>query len=351
MCRITCRVACLLLFALALASAFPASFAFAQADTIGAQWTVYRGRFVTEEGRVLDTGNKQISHTEGQGFAMLLANAAGDKASFTKIWDWTRTNLQRRDGLFSWEWDPSNTKKPVRDPNDASDGDILIAWALARAGRSWDDHTYTAAARRIIANIRRHLLVRAPGRLVLLPGADGFKKDGITVVNPSYYVFPALSEFIRLSPSPEWQRLRHDGLGLLSQARFGRWGLTPDWIDVAHDGDIALSAKYPPRFGYEAMRVPLYLIWGGDATEARLASYLDFWNEYGAKPLPAWADLKDNNVAPFAGSTGLRAIAQLARQFGQANPAALPPIGDQDDYYAASLTLLAAVAQQELQHR
>jgi len=38
---------------------------------------------------------------------------------------------------------------------------------------------------------------------------------------------------------------------------------------------------------------------------------------------------------------------QLARGYGQPNPVALPTIGDKDDYYAASLTLLAAVARRE----
>src|SRR5947209_1030171 len=82
---------------------------FAQDDAVGAQWATYRERFVTEDGRVLDTGNKAVSHTEGQGWAMLFAEAADDQASFEKIWDWTRGKLQRRDNaLFSWRWDPGD---------------------------------------------------------------------------------------------------------------------------------------------------------------------------------------------------------------------------------------------------
>jgi endoglucanase len=199
-----------------------------------------------------------------------------------------------------------------------------------------------------VADIRRHLVVKASGRLVLLPGSTGFKsKDGPTVINPSYYVYPALDEFARLVPSSQWRHLRRDGLDVLADARFGRWGLTPDWVDVDKDGDLALPGNYPARFGFEAIRIPLYLIWGGQATDARLASYLDFWNEFGNKPAPAWTDLKDNSVAPFAGSTGVRAIAQLARGFYQSTPQPLPTISDQDDYYSASLTLLATVVQQE----
>jgi endoglucanase len=320
-----------------------------QPDPVEAEWAKYRDRFVTEDGRVLDTGNKAVSHTEGQGWALLFAETAGDRASFAKVWRWTRDNLQRRDNaLFSWRFDPADDKTPVADANDASDGDILIAWALIRAADRWHDPEYREATQRIVADIRRRLLISAPGRLMLLPGAAGFKgKDGVTVVNPSYYVYPALKDFARLQPSPQWQKLRRDGLGLLAEARFGRWGLTPDWIDVDHNGTVQPAAKFPARFGFDAIRIPLYLIWAGDATPERLASYLDFWNDFGKKPIPAWADVKDNSVAPYAGSTGFQAVIELVRAFGQTEAPALPMIGDKDDYYAASLTLLAAIAQRE----
>ena len=36
-------------------------------------WRSYKQRFVATDGRVIDTGNKNVSHTEGQGYAMLFA--------------------------------------------------------------------------------------------------------------------------------------------------------------------------------------------------------------------------------------------------------------------------------------
>src|SRR5437016_9313451 len=114
-------------------------------------------------------------------------------------------------------------------------------------------------------------------------------------------------------PAPERQRLRRDGLAILGEARFGRWGLTPDWLDVAEAGAVAPAGKFPARFGFDAIRVPLYLIWAGEGTAERLASYLDFWNEFGGKPIPAWADVKDDSLSPYPGSNGVRAIVELAR--------------------------------------
>ncbi|STT00045.1 endoglucanase [Klebsiella pneumoniae] len=42
----------------------------AWADTA---WERYKARFMMPDGRIIDTANGNVSHTEGQGFAMLLA--------------------------------------------------------------------------------------------------------------------------------------------------------------------------------------------------------------------------------------------------------------------------------------
>ena len=58
----------------------------AWADTV---WESYKSRFMMPDGRIVDTGNGNVSHTEGQGFAMLLAVANDDRPAFDKLWQWT----------------------------------------------------------------------------------------------------------------------------------------------------------------------------------------------------------------------------------------------------------------------
>ncbi len=119
----------------------------AEDGSLAAEWGIYRDRFVGDDGRVHDTGNNQVSHTEGQGLAMLFAEAFDDRATFDRVWNWTRANLRRPDSaLFAWRWDP-NSENPVADTNNATDGDILIAWALARAARHWHAPAYRKEAR------------------------------------------------------------------------------------------------------------------------------------------------------------------------------------------------------------
>jgi len=326
--------------------------AWAQTDPLIAQWNTYRDRFISDDGRVRDTGNGEVSHTEGQGTAMLFAEAFDDRATFDRVWQWTAQKLRRPDSaLFAWRWDPNNAANPVSDTNNASDGDILIAWALSLAAHRWHERAYAREAHRVLAEIRDKLIDRVDGHLVLMPGTDGFKTaDGSVIVNPSYYIYPAFHEFSRVDRSPVWTRLQHDGLALLAKARFGQWALATDWVAVASDGGVSPAAKLPPRFGFDAIRIPLYLIWGGAATQQRLAADLRYWGGFTDRPIPAWVDVTDGSLAPFPGPPGFQAIVQLARLRHDGKAAPLPEIGDKDDYYSASLILLAGLARRAIGH-
>ncbi len=312
-----------------------------------AEWAAYKARYVATTGRVVDTGNRRISHSEGQGWGMLLAEVFGDREAFDRIWDWTRTTLQVGDDrLHAWKWVPE-ADEPLPDRNNASDGDLMIAWALERAARRWDAPSYAEAARPIAAAIRTRLQATVGGRRVLLPGAEGFDRaGGGAVVNLSYYVFPAFTALERLDPSPDWKRIRQDGLDLMDDARFGRWGLPPDWLEILADGRLRPAPEWPARFGYDAVRIPLYLVWGGYGTPERLAPFRAFWRQFrSGQTGPGWASLADGTVAPYPATAGFAAVAQLvdALLTGNIHEATLPGLSEARDYYAASLVMLAKI--------
>jgi endoglucanase len=308
-------------------------------------WAGYRAQYVSPSGRVIDNGQGGISHSEGQAYAMLLAQAADDRPGFDRIWGWTRDRLQvRDDALLAWKWDPA--ARTVSDLNNASDADILAAWALMRAAARWDEEPYRAAAERILADVERKLIVSTPAGLALLPGADGFVHDGAVTVNLSYWVFPALTEFRREDPDGPWSDLHAGGLALLEKARFGDHGLPADWLTAGVP--LSPSGLFPARFGYESIRIPLYVCWDGAADEPGLAAIAEFWSSESHPP--AWVSLAASDRSTYGLGPGAMAVRRLLldRQgvhYGGAAGTVGP--GDAKDYYDATLSLLAAVAEHE----
>lgn len=308
-------------------------------------WQDFQQRFVSD-GRVLDSGNEGISHSEGQGYGMLLAVAAGDQQGFEALWQWTQRVLQREDGLLRWRYVPCPAANAscAGDRNNASDGDLLIAWALLRAGDAWGNADYHYAALRILGAIADNVVIAHEGYTLLLPGEVGFRHDEAVTVNLSYWVFPALQAFQHEQPSGPWQALIDSGVALLDAARFGDARLPPDWLEIDADG-LRPSPRFPTRYGFDAVRIPLYATWAGitPATDWRALKAL--WQR---DPVPAWVDLTDGSTANYAWSQGMASVAALVRSRGETSDSALSDMADDaPDYYSHTLVLLALLAAAE----
>jgi endoglucanase len=266
-------------------------------------WSAYRTKFVGPDGRVVDDANGGITHSESQGYGLLLAYLAGDRASFERIWTFTRIELLiRDDGLAAWKWDPAAEPR-VTDINNASDGDILIAYALGLAGTAWKVPAYLVAAKRIATALGDKAVRRENGKLLLLPGVSGFGKadrpDG-PVVNLSYWVFEAVPTLVRLAPRTAWTEMSNEGLGLIDAfVKDGK--LVPEWTSVG-DGPAA-AAGFDAEFGYNAVRVPLYLMRAGLGDRRRLAAFQQAWRSG-----PGIVDLKSGRVTKPLPEPGYRML-------------------------------------------
>ncbi|BCX82848.1 endoglucanase [Methylomarinovum caldicuralii] len=304
-------------------------------------WESYKTRFI-QNGRVVDTGNQGVTHSEGQGYGMLLAVAAGDRPTFESLWQWTRANLQvRGDHLFMWRHRP-HVPLSQEDPNNATDGDLLIAWALLEAAGRWNEPIWEREARAILADLKPKIVRRWHSHTVLLPGAYGFEHQGRLTLNLSYWVFPALRRFAAADSDPVWRELVNGGLALIRQARFGTWKLPSDWVEAAET--LQPDPKHPPRFGYDAVRIPLYLVWGGYHNRELLSPFVDFWKAFGGF-LPPWLDLELGCVGAYPASGGTRAIYNLSRfAIGKSWWLYLPSPTPKDAYYSTSLILLSHLA-------
>lgn len=311
-------------------------------------WRAYKARFVGESGRVVDTANGGISHSEGQGYGMLLAVAADDRPAFEAIWGWTRANLfVRGDELAAWRWEPDR-RPAIADMNNATDGDLLIAWALTEAAEAWGDVSHRVAGRRIAVEIGRKLiLLKTANGALLLPGMAGFaaedRADG-PVLNLSYYVFPAFARLPLVAPEFDWAGLSRAGLRLIEKARFGPAKLPGDWISLK-TGEPQPAEGFPAQFSYNAIRIPLYLAWAGFDQPRHHDAFLAAWETRERRGL-ALVDLAQGKPALWLDEAGYGALPALSACAirSAAFPRALRTPRTAENYYPATLNLLALAA-------
>lgn len=316
----------------------------AQGNSTG-NWGEYKKRFLLPEGRICDTGNKNVSHSEGQGYGLLCAQHCNDRETFDLILKWTDQWLRRpNDALHSWRYVPDATDH-VSQKLCATDGELLMALALARAAVRWNDAHLHDRSAAIYADVLKQLVTQVGGRKILRPADIGFETSSTHTINLSYYIFPALVAGSQVCPSPIWDALIRDGAELMQLARFGMWKLPPDWLQINNGfQDMIPAPGWPPRFSFDAIRIPLHSWWGNIWDEETASIYRRFWNAWPEHNIPAWIDLetgeRDNGATPG----GYMAVATCT---GLEGVGTLPDITSYDDYYSASLKMLAHVAWDE----
>lgn len=313
-------------------------------------WRLYTDSFV-EDGRVIDTGNGDISHSEGQGYGMLLAVAFNDAETFGSIWSWTSHRIWvRDDGTIAWRWE-EDERPSITDANPAPDGDILVAWALIRAHQTWGMEEHAEAARAILEAIKQNLIRRVGSVPVISAGISGFDVDGGFIVNPSYWIFPALTDIRRFDNDPLWDDVKETGRRLIRNARFGRLALVPDWVVI--DSNSGRLTTLPDDteglfrgFGYNAVRVPLYLLWDQPSAGDDIQPIAELWDRQGDGPVAIEVDLGSDRLLSRSGGQGYRAVRALVNCVvaDEEMPSGLQWLDDDQDYYSASLYLLTRIA-------
>ena len=306
-------------------------------------WQRYAQQFY-QNGRIVDTGNDNVSHSEGQGYGMLFAAQAGDRERFDAIWQWTKKTLQRDDYLFSWRYRPCPLKNAacIDDTNNASDGDILIAWALLRAIQQWEREQYRTQALQIINSIEQKLVVEAHGYTVLLPAQQGFTQSLDVQLNLSYWIFPAFTDFYTTTGKPVWKALNTSGHQLLGRVAAKKPGLPGDWMWLSKQ-KLTVKNAINQQYGFNACRIPLHLIWQKPIKTPLLQPYLEFWQQH--KIVPATLNLQTGEPAEYRWSNGMQAIAQAVRfKLDKRSEAPTAIIAETDDYFSASLIMLSQLS-------
>lgn len=314
-------------------------------------WGQYKSAFISNDGRIIDFMNKEISHSEGQGYGMLLSIAYNDKAVFDRLWQWTKANMGGRpDNLFAWHWGKrSNGQWGIVDYNNATDGDILIAYALLKGAEKWSDDNYKVEGVKIASSLRKNLSVSCQGHTFLLPSYYGFARDDGFVLNPSYLIFPAYRYFAQADDRPFWEKVYNDGSSIIGKGCFGAFCLPSDWIYMT-ENRTSIFIEKSPYFGYEAVRILLNMSGeNGLQLPKGLDKILGVYEKLGYVPL--WIDLERDSISITHSPAGFYAIyARAAERVGKNGlgrklfkEAREKLQTEKKDYYSFTLYLMATV--------
>jgi len=200
-----------------------------------ALWNAYSGRFIDEQGRVIEHSAGDRTTSEGQAYALFFSLADNDRARFVKLLDWTRDNLASSDigsHLPGWQWGKSSDGQwKLLDANPAADADCWMAYSLVEAGRLWKNPAYAQLGRQMMAMIARQEVVDLPGfGSMLMPGTSTLWVHGnVWTLNPSYVPLFLFQRFAQVDPGGPWGAIAMNIPRMLR--RSARRGFAMDWVE------------------------------------------------------------------------------------------------------------------------
>lgn len=240
------------------------------------QWQ-YKYIVKTSQGSYVNTSansKNRIALSEAQGYGMLISVLNNqDKASESQFHDFFTYYTHNRikgTSLMSWRYiNGSKTQKQTDLNNNATDGDLYIAYALILASEKWSQHKplYKTTAKQILNDILTYNVNHNNNILTVGNWANASSKYQNLMrtsdVLPSFF-----DKFYKFSNNSQWRLIKTKMLDSLYQASHkSKVGLVPDFIQVTNgnkvhslsqDKNLKLN-KHDDDYYYNAFRVPYNL--------------------------------------------------------------------------------------------
>lgn len=259
-----------------------------QLDDLSALWSYYKQRYIVD-GRVVSWDEHGITTSEGQGYAMLRAVWSGDRATFDRVWTWTRQHLQvRQDSLFAWKW-----KHKVLSTDSATDADTDIALALILAARRFAHAPYETAALAILDSMWELELLHVDGHSYVT-GGNWAPAEAAPVIHVAYLAPYAYEVFASVDPRHAWRQVVTDSYALLHWLYDEERVVLPPEVVYWDKDRQRLTLRHPTtgqmnEFSYDAFpifwRVAQDAAWFGRAEGPLRETMLDFftreWKRHG----------------------------------------------------------------------
>jgi cellulose synthase (UDP-forming) len=290
-------------------------------------------RYVQSDGRVVRTDQGGDTVSEGQAYATLLAVALDDRASFDRVWGWTRNNLQQSDGLLAYHWANGH----VDGTQPATDADLDAARALVLAGRRFGSDAYESDGERIGEAVLAQETSQVSGVSVLVAGP--WARSSSPVVNPSYFSPRAYADLASAHHDSRWDDVAATSRSIESALTKNGTSLPPDWAHVSSlspsaNGEATAQAEpiaappggapssvsgSNPASGLDAVRVAIRSAESCIPADRRVAARL--WPLYRSHPGALTYSLNGTPLTSQTHAASFVAAAAAAKAAGQEDQA------------------------------
>ena len=240
--------------------------------------------------------------SEAQSYGMLITVLAAQKgqasqSDFDSLYRYYQNHRIEGTQLMSWKQVIKNDSETV-DKQNATDGDLYIAYALLKAAQQWPKQAknYQAQAKAILEDILAHNYNEETG--VLTVGNWANQDSEFYHLMRTSDTLPAQFQiFYEVTKDSKWLDIKEKMLQQLQTiSSQTKTGLLPDFIWVDEQGTRVadpktIESKYDGAYSYNACRLPYNLVQSKDKTSQQLVKkMLNFFKSQ--RNLYAGYDLK-----------------------------------------------------------
>lgn len=251
-------------------------------------WAWYRA-YITqgEYGTFVNTGSEEhpIALSESQGYGMLITILAAEKGyikedQFIRLFHYYKANrISEQIPLMKWRQEKTNGIWGDSDQNNATDGDLDIAYALIQAEKQWPHSTehYGRAARKLLDAIKTYNYSQTTGLLTVGNWAS-VDRRAEKMIRPSDIIPSYFDTFAAYTHDAFWTTLSNNAISALEKmSQQTASGLLPDfaWVqgnDIIPAKPYEVANQNDGNYAYNAARIPLRL---ADSENPRVRSVLD----------------------------------------------------------------------------
>lgn len=301
-----------------------------------------------------------VSISEGHGYGMLMCAIEGKKGKvsqkqFEKLNNYYLNHRMGSTALMTWKQTIYKNKIKVEKDN-ATDGDIYIAYALIQASKAWPDSKdkYLHEAKEILSDILKY---NYNDELNILTVGNWADKDSkyYNMIRTSDIMPIQFDAFYHTTKDKRWLKVKASMLGYLKQLSDQHdSGLVPDfaWVTKKKVEPVkpnTVASEYDGDYYYNACRVPYNLAQATDKnSKAILKKIMNFFISKNRVYAGYYLDGKiiDRHQSRTFGAPLLYAAMcnkkKYDKLFEQEKFILMEPVS-RNNYYEAVLTELVAV--------